>query len=62
MQWEGIVEAAILKETKDTNLIIFLTIPSILKMMPNLESEKRERKRENNTEKYPSIHNNYNIQ
>ena len=39
MQGEGVVEAAILKETKDTNLIIFFTIPSILKMVPNLEGE-----------------------
>ena len=46
VQGEGIVEAAILKETKDTNLIIFITIPSILKVVPNLEGE-RERKREN---------------
>ena len=55
MQWEGIVEAAILEETMDTNLIILFTIPSILKMMPNLEREResergrgrgRERERE----------------
>ena len=48
MQGEGIVEAAILKETKDTNLIIFITVPSILKMVPNLEGE---RERQNKLER-----------
>jgi hypothetical protein len=50
MQGEGVIEAAILKETKDTNLIIFISIPSILKMVPNLESERRERKRKRERE------------
>ncbi len=45
------IEAAILKETKDTNLIIFISIPSILKMVPNLESERREREREGERER-----------
>ena len=48
VQGEGIVEAAILKETKDTNLIIFITVPSILKMVPNLEGE---RERQNKIER-----------
>ena len=48
MEWEGIVEAAILKETKDTDLVIFITITSILEMVPHLRGreEGRELQRE----------------